>query len=41
MENTLRTVFIEKEGASAKRDERRGRAKEKKMQSFAHIKEDP
>jgi hypothetical protein len=37
MENTLRMVFTEKEEASAKRDERRCRGKEEKMQTFADI----
>jgi hypothetical protein len=37
MENTLRMVFTEKEEASAKRDERRCRDKEEKMQTFADI----
>jgi hypothetical protein len=37
MENTLGTVFAEKEEASAKRDERRCRDKEEQMQCFTDI----
>jgi hypothetical protein len=37
MENILRTVFVEKEEASAKRDEKRRREKEEQMQSFNGI----
>jgi hypothetical protein len=35
--NTLKSVFADKEEASAKRDEQRRRDKEKHMQSFADI----
>jgi hypothetical protein len=37
MENTLRTVFIEKVEAKAKRDERRCQEKEEQMKSFTDI----
>jgi hypothetical protein len=37
MENTLKTVFAEKEEASAKMDERRHQDKEEQMQTFADI----
>jgi hypothetical protein len=35
--NTLKSVFADKEEASAKRDEKRRRDKEEHMQSFADI----
>jgi hypothetical protein len=37
LENTLKSVFVNKKEASAKRDERKCRDKEEKMQSFADI----
>jgi hypothetical protein len=37
LENTLNSVFVEKEEASAKRDERGRRDKEEQMQSFTDI----
>jgi hypothetical protein len=36
-ENTLKSVFTDKEEASAKRDERRRQDKEEQMQSFTDI----
>jgi hypothetical protein len=37
LENTLKSVFADKEEASAKRDERRRRHKEEQMRSFTDI----
>jgi hypothetical protein len=37
LENTLKLVFADREDASAKRDERRRRDKEKQIQSFVDV----